>query len=84
MKKPGLLGVIVSCLFLYISLLVGCDNENWNPEKIQPPEKGSGVKIRVSAVKVHRGDLYVPIIATGTILPQYESRMGSKLSLIHI
>jgi len=65
---------------LCITLLVGCDNENWNSEKIQPPEEGSGVKIRVSAVEVHRGDLYIPIIATGTILPQYESRVGSKIS----
>lgn len=80
MKRDGLWRVIVPCLFLCITLLAGCDNENWNSEKIQPPEEGSGVKISVSAVEVHRGDLYIPIIATGTILPQYESRVGSKIS----
>ncbi|MBN2568880.1 MAG: efflux RND transporter periplasmic adaptor subunit [Deltaproteobacteria bacterium] len=38
------------------------------------------MKIQVSAVEVHRGSLYVPIVATGTILPQYESRVGSKIA----
>jgi len=69
----------VACLFLIIALLAGCDNEDWNSEKIQPPKEGSGVKIGVSAVEVHRGDLYIPIIATGTIRPRYESRVGSKI-----
>jgi RND family efflux transporter MFP subunit len=65
---------------LHIALLVGCDNEDWNAEKILPPEEISEGTIQVSAVEVRRGDFYVPIIATGTILPQDESRLGSKIA----
>jgi len=61
-------------------LLAGCDNENWNSEKIQRPDEAAGEKIRVGAVTVHRGDLSIPITATGTILPRYESRVGSKIA----
>ena len=80
MNRPGYLKIIATCLLLHITLLVGCDNENWNSEKIPPPEEISEGTIRVSAVEVRRGDLYIPIIATGTILPQYESKLGSKIA----
>ena len=60
-------------------LLFGCEDFNSN-NKIQPPaSKGNELRtVRVAAVK--RKDFSVPIFVTGTILPQYESKIGPKIS----
>jgi len=78
-RKTGIWWFILQCMFLCMILLIGCDNENWNTEKIQPPKEDYDVKIQVSVVEVHRGALSVPIVVTGNILPQYESRVGFKI-----
>ena len=60
-------------------LLFGCEDFNSN-NKIQPPaSSGNELRtVRVAAVK--RTDFSVPIFVTGTILPQYESKIGPKIS----
>ncbi len=62
------------------ALSIGCDNDSWNSEKIQPPPPGSRVRIQVEAVTVHRGDVYAPILATGTLCPFMESKISAKVS----
>ncbi|MCK9275198.1 MAG: efflux RND transporter periplasmic adaptor subunit [Syntrophales bacterium] len=75
--RIGLL-CITAAAFLFLQS--GCDNETgWNSEKIQPPPAGSRLSIQVEAVTVYRGDVYAPIMATGTICPADESKISAKV-----
>jgi len=60
-------------------LMCGCQNSD-SEEKITPP----GIKVveppTVKVVTVKRGDISVPLVATGTIFPEYESKIGPKIS----
>ncbi len=77
--KSGLIPFLV--IFIIIAVFSGCDDEGWNSKKILPPQGTKArVKVQVNVVKVRRGDIYSPIMATGTILPQEESRVGAKIS----
>ena len=77
--KSGLIPFLVT--FLIIAVFSGCDDEGWNSKKILPPPGTKArVKVQVNVVKIRRGDIYSPIMATGTILPQEESRVGAKIS----
>ena len=60
-------------------LLFGCEDFNSNNKIQAPASKGNELPtVRVAAVK--RTDFSVPIFVTGTILPQYESKIGPKIS----
>jgi len=77
--KSGLIPFLF--IFIIIAVFSGCDDEDWNSKKILPPPGTKArVKIQVNVVKVRRGGIYSPIMATGTILPQEESRVGAKIS----
>ena len=77
--KSGLIPFLV--IFIIIAVFSGCDEEGWNSKKILPPPGTKArVKVQVNVVKVRRGDICSPIMATGTILPQEESRVGAKIS----
>ena len=71
--------VLCGTSVLLALLIIGCENFN-SDEKIQPPaRKGNDLPtVRVAAVR--RGDISVPIFATGTIFPQHESKIGPKIS----
>jgi len=60
-------------------LMWGCQNSD-SEDKITPP----GIKVveppTVKVVTVKRGDISVPLVATGTIFPEYESKIGPKIS----
>jgi len=60
-------------------LMCGCQNSD-SEEKITP----TGIKVveppTVKVVTVKRGDISVPISTTGTIFPEYESKIGPKIS----
>jgi len=60
-------------------LMCGCQNSD-SEEKITP----AGIKVveppTVKVVTVKRGDISVPLVATGTIFPEYESKIGPKIS----
>jgi len=60
-------------------LIYGCQNSD-SEEKITPP----GIKVveppTVKVATVKRGDISVPLVATGTIFPEYESKIGPKIS----
>jgi len=59
--------------------MCGCQNSD-SEEKITP----TGIKVveppTVKVVAVKRGDISVPLVATGTIFPEYESKIGPKIS----
>ena len=60
-------------------LMCGCQNSD-SEEKITP----TGIKVveppTVKVIKVKRGDISVPLVAIGTIFPEYESKIGPKIS----
>ena len=60
-------------------LMCGCQNSD-SEEKITP----AGIKVveppTVKVFTVKRGDISVPISTTGTIFPEYESKIGPKIS----
>ena len=60
-------------------LIYGCQNSD-SEEKITP----TGIKVVeppiVKVVTVKKGDISVPLVATGTIFPEYESKIGPKIS----
>jgi HlyD family secretion protein len=60
-------------------LMCGCQNSD-SEEKITP----TGIKVveppTVKVVTVKKGDISVPLVATGTIFPEYESKIGPKIS----
>ena len=75
-SRAGYFWIILAAIIIW----TGCDSGDWNSEKIQPPAAGSRVKVNVEVVTVRDGNIYAPIRATGTILPQRESKIGTKLS----
>ena len=60
-------------------LMCGCQNSD-SEEKITPPGSKIVEPPAVKAVTVKRGDISVPLVATGTIFPAYESNIGPKIS----
>ena len=71
---------VLCCTSALLALLtIGCENFN-SDDKIQPPApKGDDLPtVRVAAVQ--RRDISVPIFVTGTIFPQYESKIGPKIA----
>jgi len=60
-------------------LMCGCQNSD-SEEKITP----TGIKVveppTVKVITVKRGDISVPLVAIGTIFPEYESKIGPKIS----
>ena len=67
-------------VILGLTLLVcACQNSD-SEERTTPP----GMKVieppTVKVATVKRGDISVPLVATGTIFPEYESKIGPKIS----
>lgn len=60
-------------------LPAGCENFG-SDDKIKPPEAKKDVLPKVKVALVRRGDIAVPIFATGTIYPDRESKIGPKIS----
>ena len=72
--------VFIRIVIIGLMLLIyGCQNSD-SEEKITP----AGIKVveppTVKVVTVKRGDISVPLVATGTIFPEYESKIGPKIS----
>ena len=68
-------------------LMCGCQNSG-SEEKIAPKVSKVAEPATVKVIKVRRGDISVPISATGTIFPEYESKIGPKISgtieIVHV
>ena len=68
-------------------LMCGCQNSG-SEEKIAPKVSKVAEPATVKVIKVRRGDISVPISATGTIFPEYESKIGPKISgtieMVHV
>jgi RND family efflux transporter MFP subunit len=68
-------------------LMYGCQNYD-SEEKITPPGSKIVEPPTVKVVRVKRGNISVPIVATGTIFPEYESKIGPKISgtieIVHV
>ena len=60
-------------------LMCGCQNSD-SEEKITPLGSKIVEPATVKVSKVKRGDISVPLVATGTIFPKYESKIGPKIS----
>jgi RND family efflux transporter MFP subunit len=60
-------------------LMCGCQNSD-SEEKITPPGSKIVEPPTVKVITVKRGDISVPLGATGTIFPEYESKIGPKIS----
>ena len=60
-------------------LMCACQNSD-SEEKITPPGSKIVESPAVKVVTVKRGDISVPLVATGTIFPEYESKIGPKIS----
>ena len=60
-------------------LMCGCQNSD-SEEKITPLGSKIVEPATVKVSKVKRGDISVPLVATGTIFPEYESKIGPKIS----
>lgn len=71
--------VLCGTSVLLALLIIGCENFN-SDEKIQPPASTGDELPTVRVAAVRRGDISVPIFATGTIVPQHESKIGPKIS----
>jgi RND family efflux transporter MFP subunit len=64
---------------LLVLLIIACENFN-SDEKIQPPPSKGDELPAVTVAAVKRRDISVPISATGTIVPQHESKIGPKIA----
>ena len=71
--------VLCGTSVLLALLIIACENFN-SDEKIQPPASTGDELPTVRVAAVRRGDISVPIFATGTIVPQHESKIGPKIS----
>jgi len=60
-------------------LMCGCQNSD-SEEMITPKESKVVKPATVKVSKVKRGNISVPLVATGTIFPKYESKIGPKIS----
>ena len=60
-------------------LMCACQNSD-SEEKIAPPKSKIVEAPTVKVVTVKKGDISVPLVATGTIFPAYESKIGPKTS----
>jgi len=60
-------------------LMCGCQNSD-SEEKITPPGSKIVEPPTVKVITVKKGDISVPLEATGTIFPEYESKIGPKIS----
>lgn len=67
-------------VILGVALLVSACQNSDSEEKITPPKSKIVEPPIVKAVTVKRGDISVPLVATGTIFPAYESKIGPKIS----
>lgn len=69
-------------------LICGCQNPNSQEENIHTVRKVVEKPTVVKVAKVKRGDISVPIFATGTIFPDHESKIGPKISgtieIVHV
>jgi HlyD family secretion protein len=75
--RHSVFGLIVMGLAL---LIWGCENPGSQEENVASARK---VVEKIPAVKVtmvRRGDIAVPIMATGTLFPAHESKIGPKIS----
>jgi membrane fusion protein (multidrug efflux system) len=71
--------VLGGILVVAALLICGCEDFN-SDNKIQPPPNKEAELPTVKVAPVKRGDIAVPIFATGTIFPQHESKIGPKIS----
>ncbi|MBW2341487.1 MAG: efflux RND transporter periplasmic adaptor subunit [Deltaproteobacteria bacterium] len=71
---------VFGAILVVVTLLIcGCEGFN-SDNKIQPPPKKEAELPTVKVAPVKRGDIAVSIFATGTILPQHQSKIGPKVS----
>ena len=74
-KRSVFIGIVIGLTLL----ICGCQNSG-SEEKIAPKARKVAEPATVKVVAVKRGDISVPISATGTIFPEYESKIGPKIS----
>ncbi len=79
---------IVILIVIWLTLLIcGCEGYN-SEEKIAPPASTLIELPKVKVTMVKKGDISIPIETTGTIFPEYESKIGPKISgtieLVHV
>ncbi|MBN1614797.1 MAG: efflux RND transporter periplasmic adaptor subunit [Deltaproteobacteria bacterium] len=74
-KRPFL-----AAMMILLIALAGCGESENKSGKIQPPLKRSQKAVQVNVVEVRRGDIFQPISATGTVMPQREANLGFKIA----
>lgn len=71
--------IVMWIVLVLTPLMCACQNSD-SEEKIAPPKSKIVEPPIVKVVTVKRGDISVPLVATGTIFPAYESKIGPKIS----
>ena len=74
-KRSGFIWIVIGLALL----MCGCQNSD-SEEKITPPGSKIVELPTVKVVPVKKGDISVSLVATGTIFPEYESKIGPKIS----
>jgi RND family efflux transporter MFP subunit len=72
--------IFVWILIGLTSLICGCENPTSQEESSTTVSKVIEQPPTVKVSKVKRGDIAVPILSTGTIFPEHESKIGPKIS----
>jgi len=69
-------------------LMGGCGNPNSQEEASTTVSKAIEQPPAVVVTKVKRGDISIPVFATGTMFPDYESKVGPRISgtieIVHV
>ena len=69
-------------------LMCGCGNPNSQEEASTTVSKAIEQPPAVVVTKVKRGDISIPVFATGTMFPDYESKIGPRISgtieIVHV
>ena len=74
-KRSGFIWIVLGLALL----MCACQNSD-SEEKIIPPGSKIVEPPTVKVITVKRGDISVPLVATGTIFPEYKSKIGPKIS----
>lgn len=74
MKSSSLLGVA------FLLFVIGCGGGDRGEGKIPPPERTVQAAVSVNAVEIRKGEIYQPVMASGTVLPFREANIGAEIS----
>jgi len=82
-KRPAPLPLtlLLFAIPVVLTLLAGCGSSGSKPKEMPPPEESRApAAVHADVVEVRRGDVFRPLVITGTILPAQESNVGAKIA----